>query len=313
MTVAASFGLASALSVVVLGDESGYAATEHQKMKLAAIEAMWHTEPAPADFTLFAIPDIENRKNDYAIVIPYALGLIATRSISTEVPGILNLVKKAKTNVELGLKAYAALQVVRKNPNNKEALAQLRRYDKVLGYAFLLKKYRPDIQNATSQEITKAANDTIPNVLLLFWSFRLMVAMGFFFIALFGLFFYFSAKRTFEKHPLFLRIAAISLPLPWIAGELGWVVAENGRQPWVVEGILPTSMGVSSVSYGQVMFSLVGFIVFYSLLAVVDLYLMVKYVKLGPDKYFGHSTDAVARREADTSLHIQARPARKGV
>jgi cytochrome d ubiquinol oxidase subunit I len=51
MMVAAAFGLASALSVVVLGDESGYTLTDNQKMKLAAIEAMWKTEPAPASFT----------------------------------------------------------------------------------------------------------------------------------------------------------------------------------------------------------------------------------------------------------------------
>ena len=80
MAVAASFGLASALSVVVLGDESGYAATEHQKMKIAAIEAAWHTEKAPAPFTAFGFPDVEKRKTHAAVHIPWLLGLIATRS-----------------------------------------------------------------------------------------------------------------------------------------------------------------------------------------------------------------------------------------
>src|SRR5271165_1037432 len=92
MTVAASFGLASALSVVVLGDESGYTASENQKMKIAAIEAMWQTEPAPASFTAFGIPDMAARRTDYAIRIPWLLGLIATRSLDTPVPGIGNLV-----------------------------------------------------------------------------------------------------------------------------------------------------------------------------------------------------------------------------
>ena len=302
MTVAASFGLAAALSVVVLGDESGYAATEHQKMKLAAIEAMWHTEPAPADFTLFAIPDVKNRTNNYAIVVPYALGIIATRSFTTEVPGILNLVEKAKGNIRRGMIAYEALQRVRKNPDDKEAMAELRKNDRVLGYALLLKKYRKDIENATAKEIDKAANDTIPNVLVLFWSFRVMVALGFFFILLFGIFFVIAAKKSWHKSPILLRLAVVSLPLPWVAIELGWIVAENGRQPWVVEGILPTNLGVSHVAYGQVLFSLIGFVVFYSALAIVDLYLMIKYIKLGPDKYFGHSTDAVAQHATDISL-----------
>src|ERR1700743_1592898 len=79
MTVAASFGLAAALSVVVLGDESGYTAGENQKMKIAAIEAMWDSEPAPASFTVFGIPDLANRRTDYAIKVPWMLGLIATR------------------------------------------------------------------------------------------------------------------------------------------------------------------------------------------------------------------------------------------
>ncbi len=70
MTVAASFGLAASLSVVVLGDESGYLANEHQKMKIAAIEAMWETEPAPASFTLFGFPDQEARETHYAVHIP---------------------------------------------------------------------------------------------------------------------------------------------------------------------------------------------------------------------------------------------------
>src|SRR6266436_2520175 len=81
MAVAASFGLASALSVAVLGDESGYTAGENQKMKIAALEAMWHTEPAPAGFTLFGVPDQAARETRYAIRIPYVLGLIATRSL----------------------------------------------------------------------------------------------------------------------------------------------------------------------------------------------------------------------------------------
>jgi len=81
MTVAASFGLAASLSVVVLGDESGYAISENQKMKMAAIEAMWETEPAPASFTLVGLPDVKNHRTDYALRIPWVMGLIGTRSI----------------------------------------------------------------------------------------------------------------------------------------------------------------------------------------------------------------------------------------
>src|SRR5271170_6903028 len=109
MTVAASFGLASALSVVVLGDESGYTAGQNQKMKIAAIEAMWDTEPAPASFTLFGIPDLATHTTKYEIKIPWVLGLIATRSVDTPVPGINQLVDIARQRIANGLIAYETL------------------------------------------------------------------------------------------------------------------------------------------------------------------------------------------------------------
>jgi cytochrome bd ubiquinol oxidase subunit I len=115
MVVAASFGLASALSVVVLGDESGYTVTEHQKMKIAAIEAMWKTEPAPAGLTLFGWPDQKAQKTHYEIKLPWVLGLIATRSLTQEMPGIQDLVDHGKTRIKSGAIAYAALEQLRKD------------------------------------------------------------------------------------------------------------------------------------------------------------------------------------------------------
>src|SRR5476649_1393544 len=113
MTVAASFGLAAALSVVVLGDESGYTAGENQKMKIAAIEAMWDTEPAPASFTLFGMPDLANRRTNYEVKVPWMLGLIATRSIDKTLPGIKELVAHAEQRIKNGLVAYDALEKLR--------------------------------------------------------------------------------------------------------------------------------------------------------------------------------------------------------
>src|SRR5580700_12217776 len=118
MTVAASFGLASALSVVVLGDESGYTAGENQKMKIAAIEAMWNTEPAPASFTLFGLPDLASHTTRYEVAIPWVLGLIATRSVSTPVPGIEDLVALARQQIASGLIAYETLLAIRQSPHD---------------------------------------------------------------------------------------------------------------------------------------------------------------------------------------------------
>jgi cytochrome d ubiquinol oxidase subunit I len=282
MTVAASFGLAAALSVVVLGDESGYTAGENQKMKIAAIEAMWDTEPAPASFTLFGFPNLEKHTTEYEVKIPWMLGLIATRSIDKQVPGIKELVGRAEQRIRNGLTAYDALEKLRADPSNAGEKARLDSTAVDLGHALLLKKIRPDIANATAEEITKAAWSTVPAVSPLFWSFRVMVGLGFYFIALFAVAFLLASMRRLDRYRAFLWVAFLSLPLPWIAAELGWIVAEVGRQPWVIEGVLPTFLAVSSLSAANVWTTLIGFVVFYSTLAVVDLYLMVKTAKAGP-------------------------------
>jgi len=278
--VAASFGLASALSVVVLGDESGYTTGRSQKMKIAAIEAMWETQPAPAPFTLFGFPDLETESTKFAIEIPWVLGLIATRSLDRPVEGIHSLVAETEDHIRNGLPAYAWLKKAGGGsepipPSLKSSFADL-------GYAFLLKEIRPDAENATPEQIKEAAHFTIPNVPVLFWAFRIMVALGFYFIALFGTAFYFSTRRRLTRSRV-LRVAFYSLPLPWVAAELGWIVAEHGRQPWIIDGVMPTFLGVSNIPASNVWASLVGFFVFYSGLAVVEFALMLKYIRLGPE------------------------------
>ncbi|GAA0572897.1 cytochrome ubiquinol oxidase subunit I [Caenispirillum bisanense] len=285
-TVAAAFGLASALSVVVLGDESGYAVSEHQKMKLAAIEAMWETEPAPAGFTLFGIPDQQAQETHAEVKVPWALGLIATRSIDEELPGIKDQVAANAARIRDGLVAYDALERLRADRTSAEARDTLLAHQGNLGYALLLKKYVDDPRTATEAQISQAAQDTVPHVPSLFWTFRLMVGLGFYFIAAFAFAFWLASRRDFSR-TWFLRLLTLSLPLPWIAAELGWFVAEHGRQPWSIEGVLPTFLSSSSLTGGQVLFTLIGFIVFYSSLAVVDVFLMVKYVRMGPAEALG--------------------------
>jgi len=282
-TVAVSFGLAAALSVVVLGDESGYTANQHQKMKIAAMESMWHTEPAPAPFVVFGIPDVKNRTTHAEVKVPWMLGLIATRSTDQEVQGIYELVATARERIVAGIPAYTALRALRADPHNTPARQTLEAHAGDLGYALLLRRYVPDPASATAAQIDQAAWDTVPSVGWLFWSFRVMVAMGFFFIVLFGWGFWLAARRSCDQQRGFLRIALWSLPLPWLAAELGWVVAEHGRQPWAIEGVLPTFLAVSPIPVSSVATSLAGFVLFYTTLAVVDVMLLRKYIRLGPN------------------------------
>jgi cytochrome d ubiquinol oxidase subunit I len=109
-----------------------------------------------------------------------------------------------------------------------------------------------------------------------------MVASGFWILLLFALAFFYCARRTAEERRWLLKAILWSLPLPWLASEAGWFVAEFGRQPWSIGTVLPTFLGVSSIRAGDVALSLAGFVVFYTALLVADVYLMLKYVRLGP-------------------------------
>jgi cytochrome bd ubiquinol oxidase subunit I len=283
MAVAASFGLACSLSVVVLGDESGYVASENQKMKIAAIEAEWRTEPPPAAFTAFGFPDTRTHETYDAVRIPWVLGLIATRSRGTPVLGIFDLVARARVRIVSGIEAYTALEALRADPNDQAAKARFEAHQDDLGHALLLLRFTKDPAQATEQQIDAAAWSTVPDVPVLFWSFRLMVAIGFFLVLLFATAFYLSARHAFQRNRWFLRVAFASLALPWIAAEVGWIVAEYGRQPWVVDGVLPTFLGVSTVPASHVWMSIGGFVIFYSALAVVEIFLMVRMIRRGPD------------------------------
>jgi len=284
ITVAAAFGLASALSVVLLGDESGYSATHSQKMKLAAIEGMWETHDAPAPFNLIGFPDQEARETHYAIKIPWAMGLIGTRSLTIEIPGINELVETAEGRIRSGLIAYEALLDVRENRENASSIsiATFEAHSADLGFAFLLKKYVDNPLDASEAQIKAASHDTVPMVWPLFWAFRIMVGLGFGFIGTMLYFFYRASFKGMRFPRPALHLAVWMIPTPWIAAELGWFVAEFGRQPWTVDGVLPTAMSVSALSVTEVLLTLAGFVIFYTVLFIIEMGLMLKFIRKGP-------------------------------
>jgi cytochrome d ubiquinol oxidase subunit I len=280
--VAAGFGLASATSVIVLGDESGYTTGEVQKVKLAAIEAEWETQQPPAAITILGFPDQDAETTHYAVKIPWLMGLIATRSVDTPVRGIKDLKKDHEARIHSGIKAYAALQRLKSGDRSPEATAEFARLKADLGYGLLLRKYTPNVVDASPEQIRAAVDDTIPRVAPLFWSFRIMVGIGIWLLFVFGAAFVVIARRRLAVNRWLMHVALWSIPLPWVAIELGWIVAEYGRQPWSISEVLPTHLSVSSVGIGDLWFSLGGFLAFYTALLVVELYLMLKYIGLGP-------------------------------
>lgn len=280
--IASAFGLASALSVIVLGDESGYELGDVQKVKLAVVEAEWQTHPAPAAFTLFGIPNEETQTTDYAVKIPAVLGLIATRSLDEQVPGLAELKAKHLQRIIRGQEAYVLMLQYRAGDKSPATVNRFNELKEDLGYGMLLTAYTDNVANATPEQIAQAVEDSVPQVWPLFWSFRIMVACGFAMLLLFALAFWHSAKRTVDKPKWLLKFAVFSLPLPWIACEAGWFVAEYGRQPWAIGEILPTHLAVSQLSVTDIWISLISIMLLYTIFVIIEMWLMTKYAKIGP-------------------------------
>jgi cytochrome d ubiquinol oxidase subunit I len=280
-TIAAGFGLAAVLSVIVLGDESGYTDGEVQKAKLAAIEAEWHTEEPPAAFTVIGIPDQEAMVTHNAVKIPWVLGLIGTRSVDTPIIGLTEILENNRVRIHSGIKAYGLLQRLREGDRDEELIEQFEAIKKDLGYGLLLKRYTENVVDATDEQIELAVKNSIPQVAPLFWTFRVMVVSGFIMLIVFIIAVIASSIRKCWKNWI-LRLSLYTLPFPWIACEAGWFVAEFGRQPWAVAEVLPTFLSVSSLSEWDIILSLSGYVFLYTIFLMIEVFLMMKYIRLGP-------------------------------
>lgn len=279
MTVAASFGLAAALSLAVLGDRDGYAGSPGQQMRIAAIAGEWHAQPAPAPFVLFGIPDPDSRTTRVAWRMPWLLGLGATHSWRKPVAGLDELEAANVERIRRGLTEFMAL-------DNKEAYsraagsnAALVGANPDLGYGLLLLRHVRNPLQRDGDDIAAAARDTIPDVPLLFGAFRAMALLGAYGIVLFGMAFWLASRRRLDRRG-FLRLAAWSLPVPWVAGALGWLVSEAGRGPWLIDGLLPiteiqataSEMAVAAIAYTAI-----------AGLFAAGAILSMRLVRLGPD------------------------------
>lgn len=280
--VGAGFGLVCALSVAFYGDQNGLEVAKYEPEKMAAIEAQWETQKAPASWYLIAFPSMKTHQNYFTISIPYALSLIATHSLTGTIPGADQLVKGFKKRVINGIQSYAALQKLMRHKGTPELTKTYNEYIKDLGFGFLLSRYAPDVTKATKAQINTAAWSAIPSFPIAFWSFRFMIGFWMVVTILMGMGVVYSLKDSLHKHRFFLRCVLYTIPLPYLAAECGWVLAEVGRQPWIVHDFMPTIIGVSSITVTTVITSIIGFAIFYSGLFCVEMFLMFKYARLGP-------------------------------
>ncbi|MGN1211148.1 MAG: cytochrome ubiquinol oxidase subunit I [Candidatus Cryptobacteroides sp.] len=267
---AAVVGIVGTFAVMLSGDSSGIHAAKYQPMKLAAAEGLMDGGPR-APFSI--VPGIE---------IPGMLSILATHDIDGYVPGINDLLYgyvdgdgvehlSADAKIYKGKTALRAFKVYRKlKDTNPEAAAEVR---KVLeenidcfGYGYVEKP-----------------EDLVPNVTLIYWSFRVMVGLGCFLMLLMILVLFFGFKGKLENMKWLQWVALLSIPLVYLAGQAGWIVAEAGRQPWAIEGLLPVNAAVSSLSAAAVQTTFFIFIAVFTLFLAIELRILIKAIKKGPE------------------------------
>lgn len=280
--MATVFGVLATLGVITLGDALGFIGGSSQPTKLAAMEGLWDKEQAPMPFNLIAFPSQQDETNHGAVQVPAVLSLLVTHSLDGTVPSIKEIQAKNEERIRSGIVAARALRVLQSNPQDAQAQADFTAHKADLGFGFLVQRYSPELQDVTDAQIQQAVKDSIPPVAPIFWSFRIMVLFGMGMLAYFVLAMIFSIRNNIEKQTWLLKIAPWMIPVPFLACEAGWLVAELGRQPWTLYEVLPTWMSASTHSVGYMVFSLIGFVAVYTIFIVIEMYLMVRAVKQGP-------------------------------
>lgn len=287
--IASLFGILATAGVLTLGDALGFVGAHAQPTKLVAMEALWTAEKAPMAFNAVAIPSQAQQRNLFEIQIPALLSLLVTHSWDQTVPAADQLVKQAEVRIRNGIPALVAMRKLSADPNDAEAMKLFDKHRADFGYATLVQRYVADgdVTKATDADIQRAARDTIPEVWLVFWAFRIMVGLGLLMLAYFVMAGLFTLRNNVQNQRWFLHVAVWMIPIPFLACEAGWVVAEVGRQPWAVYEVLPTWLSASTHSFEYMAFSLAGFMVLYTIFAIIEFYLMVHFIRKGPDEHAG--------------------------
>ena len=257
--VASIVGIIGTLLLMWSGDGSAIHVAEYQPMKLAAAEGL---ERGGAGAPFSVVPGVE---------IPKLLSILATHDAEGVVPGIEELKAEGEEKMAKGKVALDAFKQYRQLKDTDPAQAAEAR--KVLeenvdyfGYGYI-----------------ESADELVPNVPLVYWSFRVMVGLGGFLLFLMILVLWAERKGKMSKWIWLQWVALCSIPLVYLAGQAGWIVAEVGRQPWVIEGLLPTKAAVSSVSVGAVQTTFFLFVAIFTLFLAIEIRILLKAIQKGPE------------------------------
>ncbi len=300
--IAAVFGLVSSLVLAWSGDGSAYHVAQKQPMKLAAIEGLY-TSTTGTPIVAFGILNPQKKASEmfsdsvkynsqdpyiFNISIPQGLSLLANREFDSFVPGIDDIIKGGYTYTDKDGNKKTALSIEERMLRGRIAIKGLADYTKAkeagddYGKEVAYNQLMDNFEHFGYGYI-KSPEEVVPNVPLTFYSFRIMVMLGVFFILFFILTLYMGRKNLLEKYRWYHILAIISIPLVYICSQAGWIVAEVGRQPWTIQDLLPVQASVSGVGSGSVLTTLIIFFVLFSILLAAELKIMFKQIKKGPD------------------------------
>jgi len=290
--IAGIFGLLSSLMVAYTGDTSARTLAKAQPMKFAAFEAFYEGKQNAGLVALGILKGSDKKIGEkevydfaFRIEIPDFLSVLTGGDKDTFVPGIYDLVNgnasqgilSVSEKIERGKKARDLLIEFKAAKQNNDA----QKTEGISGM-FRDKKFIDDYFRYFGYAFLEKSDEVIPEVKTLFYTFHLMVMLGFYFILVFVLALFFLYRGTLLKNKWFLWVALCSILLPYVAGELGWVLAEMGRQPWIIQELMPVSAAVSQISPGSVITTFILFAILFTVLLIAEISIMIRQIKLGP-------------------------------
>jgi cytochrome d ubiquinol oxidase subunit I len=285
IVIASIFGFIATIAVSFTGDSSAHDVAHQQPMKLAAMEGLYDGEKNADLYALGFLNNERNNTNFKGIRIPSMLSILAFRDANAFVPGINDIVNgnpeqrilPTEVRMEKGRMAIQALadyKNAKKEGNEMLATQHLKIFEENyphFGYGYF-----------------KDKEEIIPNVKLTFYSFHIMVGLGLLFFAFFAWLIYASWKNIVDKYKWVLRLSVWSILLGYIASELGWIVAEVGRQPWTIQDILPVGVATSHLSVGSVQTTFFMFLVLFTVLLIAEIKIMITQIRKGPEEGGSH-------------------------
>jgi len=289
IVVAAVFGLTSSVYTVLTGDNSAREIVRNQPMKFAAIEGLYDGSAGAGLVAFGVMAESTNGKHknmkdfNFKIEIPNMLSYMAYLDGNAFVPGVNDIINGFTDNdgivhpsvnqkIEMGKKAITALRTFKtaKKAGDKtmaeQAQKDLEANFKYFGYGYFDDPY-----------------DIVPPISMSFYSFHMMVGLGMWFILLFIISLVYIYKDLITNKKWFLRAVLWSIPLAYVASECGWIVAEMGRQPWVIQDLMPTLTAVSNIDVVSVKITFFLFLTVFTGLLIAEIKILLKQIKNGPN------------------------------